>query len=69
VGACCRWVAFRTFQATGRDITELTGLDLEQLIAADRMPIAATRGTARVGSTWRKLAAAEDRDLVFDLED
>ena len=60
---------FRTFQAPIRDIAELTGLDLDQLVAVDRMPIAATLGTARVGSTWRKLNAFEDLDLDFDLED
>ncbi|MGW6174358.1 DNA/RNA non-specific endonuclease [Arthrobacter sp. NPDC055138] len=60
---------FRTFQAPIRDIAELTGLDLDQLVAVDRMPIAAALGTARVGSTWRKLNAVEDLDLDFDLED
>ncbi|TJY67184.1 DNA/RNA non-specific endonuclease [Arthrobacter sp. CAU 1506] len=60
---------FRTFQAPIRDIAELTGLDLDQLVAVDRMPIAATLGPAEVGSTWRKLNAAEDLDLDFDLED
>ncbi|WP_311380427.1 DNA/RNA non-specific endonuclease [Arthrobacter sp. ISL-72] len=57
---------FRTFQAPVRDIAELTGLDLHQLIAADRMPISATLGTVRVGSTWRLLGDAEDLDLDFD---
>ena len=60
---------FRTFQAPIRDIAELTGLNLDQLVAVDRMPIAATLGTARVGSTWRKLNAVEDLDLDFDLKD
>ncbi|UEL29228.1 DNA/RNA non-specific endonuclease [Pseudarthrobacter sp. L1SW] len=60
---------FRTFQAPIRDIAELTGLDLRQLIAADRMPIAATLGAATVGSAWRELAAMEDLDLDFDLAD
>jgi DNA/RNA endonuclease G (NUC1) len=60
---------FRTFQAPIRDIAELTGLDLDQLIDVDRMPIAATLGAAPVGSTWRKLSAPEDLDLDFDLED
>jgi endonuclease G len=60
---------FRTFQAPIRDIAELTGLDLDQLIAVDRMPIAATLGTARVGTTWRLLGDVEDLDLDFDLED
>ena len=58
---------FRTFQAPVRDIASLTGLDLEQLVAVDRMPIAATLGAAPVGSTWRELAAVEDLDLDFDL--
>jgi len=60
---------FRTFQAPIRDIAKLTGLDLDQLIEVDRMPIAATLGTAPVGSTWRKLTAVEDLDLDFELED
>jgi DNA/RNA endonuclease G (NUC1) len=58
---------FRTFQVPVRDIAELTGLELDQLVEADRMPIAATLGKARVGSTWRLLAAPEDLDLDFDL--
>jgi hypothetical protein len=33
------------------------------------MPTAATLGTARLESTWRKLSAVEDLDLDFDLED
>jgi hypothetical protein len=33
------------------------------------MPIAATLGTARVGTTWRLLGDVEDLDLDFDLED
>jgi hypothetical protein len=60
---------FRTFQTPVRDIAELTNLDMEQLIAVDRMPIAATLGAARVGSTWRLLGDVEDLDLDFDLED
>jgi endonuclease G len=40
---------FRTFQAPIRDIAELTGLGLGQLIAVDRMPIAAILGAARAG--------------------
>ena len=60
---------FRKFQTPIRDIAELTGLDLDQLIAVDRMPIAATLGTARAGTTWRLLNAPEDLDLDFDLED
>ena len=58
---------FRTFQAPIRDIATLTGLNLDQLVAADRMPIAATLGTVRVGSTWRQLGSLEDLDLDFDL--
>jgi DNA/RNA endonuclease G (NUC1) len=58
---------FRAFQTPIRDIAELTGLDLEQLVAADRMPIAATLGAARVGSTWRELMSTECLDLDFDL--
>ena len=60
---------FRTFQAPIRDIAELTGLDLDQLIEVDRMPIAATLGRARVGTTWRELTSMECLDLDFDLED
>ncbi|MFE4837948.1 DNA/RNA non-specific endonuclease [Arthrobacter sp. NPDC056691] len=60
---------FRTFQAPIRDIAGLTGLDLDQLVAVDRMPIAATLAAARVGSTWRLLGDVEDLDLDFDLED
>lgn len=57
---------FRTFQAPIRDIAELTSLSLDQLIGVDRMPISGTLGTARVGSTWRELGAAEDLDLDFE---
>lgn len=60
---------FRTFQTPIRDIAELTGLNLGQLVAVDRMPIAATLGAARVGSTWRELASMECIDLDFDLKD
>ncbi|MFJ5695966.1 DNA/RNA non-specific endonuclease [Arthrobacter sp. NPDC093125] len=60
---------FRTFQAPIRDIAELTGLNLDQLIEVDRMPIAATLGRAKVGSTWRELGTLEDLDLDFDPED
>ena len=49
------------------DIDALTGLDLDQLIAADRMPIASELPTARVTSTWRELLSPEDLDLDFDL--
>ncbi|RDV12933.1 DNA/RNA non-specific endonuclease [Arthrobacter sp. RT-1] len=58
---------FRTFQVPIRDIAELTGLELEQLVEADRMPIAASLGEVRVGSTWRLLTSPEDLDLDFDL--
>jgi DNA/RNA endonuclease G (NUC1) len=58
---------FRTFQVPIRDIAELTGLDLDQLIAVDRMPIASELPTARVTSTWRRLLSPEDLDLDFDL--
>lgn len=60
---------FRTFQTPIRDIAELTGLDLDQLVEVDRMPIAATLGAARVGSTWRMLGVMEDLALDLDLED
>jgi endonuclease G len=59
---------FRTFQTPIRDIADLTGLDLDQMVAVDRMPIAATLGAARVGTTWRELGSLEDLDLDFDLE-
>ncbi|RAX16765.1 DNA/RNA non-specific endonuclease [Pseudarthrobacter sp. AG30] len=59
---------FRTFQAPIRDIAALTGLTLGQLVAADRMPIAAALPAARVTSTWRELRSPEDLDLDFDLE-
>jgi endonuclease G len=58
---------FRTFQVPVRDIAALTGLDLDQLIAADRMPIASELPTARVTSTWRELVSSECLDLDFDL--
>lgn len=58
---------FRTFQVPIRDIATLTGLDLDQLAAVDRMPIAAALPTARVTSTWRELHSPEDLDLDFDL--
>jgi DNA/RNA endonuclease G (NUC1) len=58
---------FRTFQVPIRDIAALTGLDLDQLAAVDRMPIAAALPTARVTSTWRELHSPEDLDLDFDL--
>jgi DNA/RNA endonuclease G (NUC1) len=58
---------FRTFQTPIRDIAKLTGLDLNQLVAVDRMPIAQTLAAAPVGSTWRELGAVEDLALDFDL--
>lgn len=58
---------FRTFQVPIRDIAALTGLDLDQLRAADRMPIAAALPTARVTETWRELHAPEDLDLDSDV--
>ncbi|PPB49846.1 endonuclease [Arthrobacter pityocampae] len=60
---------FRTFQVPIRDIAQLTGLDLAQLIAIDRMPIAMTLPSARITSTWRELTSPECLDLDFDLED
>jgi endonuclease G len=50
-----------------RDIAALTGLDLGQLVAVDRMPIASELPSARVTSTWRQLHSPEDLDLDFDL--
>lgn len=44
----------RTFQAPIRNIAALTGPDLKQLVAVDRMPIAALP-SARVTSTWGEL--------------
>jgi DNA/RNA endonuclease G (NUC1) len=58
---------FRTFQVPIRDIAALTGLDLGQLVAVDRMPIAAAVPSARVTSTWREIHSPEDLDLDFDL--
>lgn len=58
---------YRTFQVPIRDIAALTGLDLDQLVAVDRMPIAAALPRARVTSTWRELHSPEDLDLDFDL--
>ena len=52
-----------------RDIAALTGLDLDQLIAVDRMPIASALPTARAGSTWRQLHSADDLDLDFDVDE
>lgn len=58
---------FRTFQVPIRDIAALTGLDLAQLSAVDRMPIASTLPTARITTTWRELTSPEHLDLDFDL--
>lgn len=58
---------FRTFQVPIRDVAALTGLGLDQLVAVDRMPIAAALPSARVTETWRELHSLEDLDLDFDL--
>ena len=58
---------FRTFQTPIRDIAALTGLDLGQLTAVDRMPIAAVLPRARTGTVWRELTGVGDLDLGFDL--
>lgn len=58
---------FRTFQVPIRDIATLTGLDLDQLVSADRLPIATALPNARVTETWRELHSPEDLDLDFDL--
>jgi DNA/RNA endonuclease G (NUC1) len=58
---------FRTFQVPIRDIAALTGLDLDQLVGVDRMPIAAALPSARVTSAWRELSSPECLDLDFDL--
>ncbi|WP_255771216.1 DNA/RNA non-specific endonuclease [Pseudarthrobacter sulfonivorans] len=58
---------FRTYQVPVRDIAALTGLELDQLVAVDRMPIASELPTARVTSTWRELLSPECLDLDFDL--
>ncbi|MEC5193188.1 MULTISPECIES: hypothetical protein [unclassified Arthrobacter] len=47
----------------------MTGLDLEQLTAVDRMPNASAVLAARVGSTWRRLRSPHDLDLDFGLND
>lgn len=59
---------FRTFQVPVRDIAALTGLDIAQLIAVDRMPIATALPSARVTSAWRELSSPECLDLDFDLK-
>ena len=58
---------FRTFQVPIRDITALTGLDMAQLVAVDRMPIATALPSARVTSALRELISPECLDLDFDL--
>jgi endonuclease G len=57
---------FRTFQTPIRDVAALTGLVLDQLIAVNRMPIAAALPTARITTTWRELHSPGDLDLDFD---
>ncbi|WP_323960284.1 DNA/RNA non-specific endonuclease [Arthrobacter sp. JZ12] len=59
---------FRTFQVPVRDIEALTGLNLGQLVAADRMPIATALPTATITSAWRQLSSPECLDLDFDLQ-
>lgn len=61
--------SFRTFQVPIRDIAVLTGLDLEQLTAVDRMPITSSLPTAGVASTWWRIRTPQDLDLDFDLND
>lgn len=58
---------FRTFQVPIRDIAALTTLDLTQMIAVDRMPIAKARPTVRLASAWRRLRSPGDLDLDFHL--
>jgi DNA/RNA endonuclease G (NUC1) len=58
---------FRTFQVPIRDIAALTGLELDQLVEVDRMPIAAALPSARVTSAWREISSPECLDLDFDL--
>lgn len=57
---------FRTFQVPVRDIAVLTGLDLKQLTAVDRMPISATLPAGPVASTWRRLRSLQDLDFDFE---
>jgi hypothetical protein len=59
---------FRTSQAPIRDIAALIGLDLEQLVGVDRMPIAAALPSARVTSAWRELSSLECLDFDVDLK-
>ncbi|RJT77957.1 DNA/RNA non-specific endonuclease [Arthrobacter cheniae] len=60
---------FRTFQVPIGDIAELTGLELSQLIAVDRMPIASALRSASITSAWRELISPECLDLDFELKD
>ena len=55
----------RTFQVPIRYIAVLTQLDLTQMTAVDRMPIATTRPTARIASNWRRVPLPEDLDLTL----
>jgi DNA/RNA endonuclease G (NUC1) len=56
---------FRTFQVPIHDVARL---DLAQLSAVDRMPIAPALPTARISSIWRELTSPECLDLDFDLK-
>jgi hypothetical protein len=60
---------FRTFQVPIGDIAELTGLELSQLIAVDRMPIASALRSTSITSAWRELISPECLDLDFELKD
>ncbi|GHD05679.1 DNA/RNA non-specific endonuclease [Zhihengliuella salsuginis] len=59
--------AFRTFQVPIGDIARLTGLDLQQLTAVDRMPAAAEDRGAGVPATWRELESFESVVLDFEV--
>lgn len=52
---------FRPLQVPIRDTAALTGLDLTQLVAVDRMPIGSALPSARVTSTWRELHSPRTR--------
>lgn len=54
---------FRTFQVPIRDIAAPTKLDLTQMTAADRIPVATARPAARLATNWRSLHSPEDLDL------
>lgn len=60
---------FRTFQAPIRDIAELTGLDLGQLVAADRIADRSDSRSNHGRIDRRELAVMEDLDLDFALAD